>query len=71
QCASQCLSQAGSTQGCSDISNLSCVCTSATFIAAVSTCVAQSCPIGDIQAALAHYQEECAGFQASGEPAHP
>ncbi|KAK9353750.1 hypothetical protein V1523DRAFT_449046 [Lipomyces doorenjongii] len=59
-CASSCITNSMSSSGCQS-ANIQCLCTSQSYIDAVTSCVESSCASSDFGAALSYAQSLCAG----------
>lgn len=57
QCAQQCVLQAVGNSGCSDFSDLQCLCTSNAFLSSTLACVDQAC--SDINPSVIYAQQLC------------
>ncbi|KAL1682918.1 hypothetical protein EV122DRAFT_258828, partial [Schizophyllum commune] len=66
-CILQCSSDAASSNGCSSITDLQCVCTSASFQDDAKSCLQDNCTEEEQQAALQLQAAECAAIGGSSE----
>ncbi|KAL1733833.1 hypothetical protein EV714DRAFT_246085, partial [Schizophyllum commune] len=66
-CILQCSSDAASSNGCSSITDLQCVCTSASFQDDAKSCLQDNCTEEEQQAALQLQAAECAAIGGTAE----
>ncbi|KAI0762955.1 hypothetical protein C8Q74DRAFT_189878 [Fomes fomentarius] len=60
QCILGCISQASSANGCSGITDVTCLCTNQQFQQTATSCLESSCSQQEIQAAQQLQQQQCA-----------
>ncbi|KAI0827559.1 hypothetical protein BC628DRAFT_1317841 [Trametes gibbosa] len=59
-CIATCITQSAASNGCPDITDVSCLCTSTAFQQAAASCLQSQCSANDVQAALALQAQQCA-----------
>ncbi|KAI0628473.1 hypothetical protein C8Q77DRAFT_461980 [Trametes polyzona] len=58
-CLSQCFTQAGRTTGCTDVSDLLCVCTNLVFWSQAEECARGACPAADQASIVTLFEQTC------------
>ncbi|EIW53847.1 uncharacterized protein TRAVEDRAFT_51589 [Trametes versicolor FP-101664 SS1] len=71
QCAINCIVQSGFSEGCTDFTNLQCICTNGLFLQAALACVQDQCSADDVQTAFQLYKDECGASADGTAPAMP
>ncbi|KAI0667001.1 hypothetical protein C8Q78DRAFT_982908 [Trametes maxima] len=64
-CSETCIAQAALANGCSNVTDVQCICTNAQFLNSARDCLLKQCPIQDGEAALKDFQQLCGGLASS------
>ncbi|KAH9856862.1 hypothetical protein C2E23DRAFT_857090 [Lenzites betulinus] len=64
-CILGCIQTSAVANGCTGVTDLTCLCTSTAFQQAAASCLQSTCTADEVQAALTLQQEECASVSAS------
>ncbi|KAI0666996.1 hypothetical protein C8Q78DRAFT_934769, partial [Trametes maxima] len=59
ECIINCVVQSGFSDGCTDFTNLQCICTNVAFLQSALSCVQSDCSTEDVQNTFTLFAAEC------------